>query len=160
MTRNEKSQIIETLSAELKASNAVAVCDYRGLTVKQLESLRLAARAANVKVQVIKNTLASIAFKNAGIEGFELKDTNIFVWGEDQIALAKIISKFASDSAGKFVIKNGFFEGEMVDAKHIDLVSKMPSRDELLGMLLSVWMGPARYFVTAMDNLRKQKEEN
>lgn len=160
MTRSEKSSIIETLTSEFKACSAIAVCDYKGLTVKQLETLRLAARASDVKVQVIKNTLASIALKNALIDGLELRETNIFIWGADQITLAKVISKFAGESGGKFVIKNGFFEGQLVDAKHIDTVSKMPSRDELLGMLLSVWMGPARYFVTAIDNLRKQKEEN
>ncbi|MDE7174264.1 MAG: 50S ribosomal protein L10 [Helicobacter sp.] len=160
MTRNEKTRIIEDLATGFKASNAIAVCDYKGLSVKQLESLRLNARAADVKIQVVKNTLAAIALKNAGIEGLEFRDTNLFAWGEDQVALAKILSKFATDTNGKFAIKNGFFEGEVVDAKHIDVVSKMPSRDELLGMLLSVWMGPARYFVTGLDNLRKQKEEN
>lgn len=160
MTRNEKTRIIEDLATGFKASNAIAVCDYKGLSVKQLESLRLNARAADVKIQVVKNTLAAIALKNAGIEGLEFRDTNLFAWGEDQVALAKILSKFATDTNGKFAIKNGFFEGEVVDAKHIDIVSKMPSRDELLGMLLSVWMGPARYFVTGLDNLRKQKEEN
>ena len=160
MTRNEKTRIIENQATGFKESNAIAVCDYKGLSVKQLESLRLNARAANVKIQVVKNTLAAIALKNAGIEGLEFRDTNLFAWGEDQVALAKILSKFATDTNGKFAIKNGFFEGEVVDAKHIDIVSKMPSRDELLGMLLSVWMGPARYFVTGLDNLRKQKEEN
>ncbi|MDE7318009.1 MAG: 50S ribosomal protein L10 [Helicobacter sp.] len=160
MTRNEKTRIIEDLTTGFKASNAIAVCDYKGLSVKQLESLRLNARAADVKIQVVKNTLAAIALKNAGIEGLEFRDTNLFAWGEDQVALAKILSKFATDTNGMFAIKNGFFEGEVVDAKHIDIVSKMPSRDELLGMLLSVWMGPARYFVTGLDNLRKQKEEN
>lgn len=160
MTRNEKTRIIEDLATGFKVSNAIAVCDYKGLSVKQLESLRLNARAADVKIQVVKNTLAAIALKNAGIEGLEFRDTNLFAWGEDQVALAKILSKFATDTNGKFAIKNGFFEGEVVDAKHIDVVSKMPSRDELLGMLLSVWMGPARYFVTGLDNLRKQKEEN
>ncbi|MDE6979457.1 MAG: 50S ribosomal protein L10 [Helicobacter sp.] len=160
MTRNEKTRIIEDLATGFKASNAIAVCDYKGLSVKQLESLRLNARSAGVKIQIVKNTLAAIALKNAGIEGLEFRDTNLFAWGEDQVALAKILSKFATDTNGMFAIKNGFFEGEVVDAKHIDIVSKMPSRDELLGMLLSVWMGPARYFVTGLDNLRKQKEEN
>lgn len=160
MTREEKTRIIEDLANGFKSCNAIAVCDYKGLNVKQLESLRLAARAANVNVQVVKNTLALIALKNAGIEGLDFRDTNLFAWGEDQVALAKVLSKFAADTNDAFVIKQGFFEGQVVDNKHIDIVSKMPSRDELLGMLLSVWMGPARYFVTAMDNLRKQKEEN
>ncbi len=159
MTKDKKSAIIETLSSEFKDCN-IAICDYKGLNVKQLESFRVAVYSENIKVQVIKNTLASIAFKNVGINDLKLKDTNIFVWGKDQIALAKAITQFATQTDGKFIIKHGFFEGSVVDVKYIDTVSKMPSRDELLGMLLSVWMGPVRYFVTAMDNLRKQKEEN
>ncbi|MDE6045464.1 MAG: 50S ribosomal protein L10, partial [Helicobacter sp.] len=104
MTRNEKTRIIENLATGFKESNAIAVCDYKGLSVKQLESLRLNARAANVKIQVVKNTLAPIAHKNAGIQGFEFRDTNMFAWGEDQVALAKILSKFATDTNGKFAI--------------------------------------------------------
>ena len=61
MTKAEKTTLIENLTADFKASNAIAVCDYKGLTVKQLESLRANAREQNVKVQVIKNTLALIA---------------------------------------------------------------------------------------------------
>lgn len=158
MTKAEKTALIDNLSAEFKASNAIIACDYKGLSVKELESLRANARAQNIRVQVIKNTLASIALKNSSIEGLELKENNIFAWGEDQIALAKVISKFSSSVGGKLVIKTGYLEGEVVDAKHIDAVSKLPSKEELIGMLLSVWTAPARYFVTGLDNLRKEKE--
>lgn len=158
MTKAEKTTLIENLTADFKVSNAIAVCDYKGLTVKQLESLRANAREQNVKVQVIKNTLAFIALKNFVVEGLELKENNIFVWGEDQISLAKIICKFSDSVGGKLVVKAGYFEGEIVDAKHIEAVSKLPSKEELIGMLLSVWTAPARYFVTGLDNLRKEKE--
>lgn len=158
MTKAEKTILIENLTADFKASKAIAACDYKGLTVKQLESLRAKAREQNIKVQVIKNTLASIALKNFGVEGLELKENNIFVWGEDQISLAKTICKFSDSVGGKLVVKTGYFEGEIVDAKHIEAVSKLPSKEELIGMLLSVWTAPARYFVTGLDNLRKQKE--
>ncbi|WP_416863057.1 50S ribosomal protein L10 [Helicobacter ganmani] len=158
MTKAEKTALIENLTAEFKASNAIAVCDYKGLTVKQLEVLRANAREQNVKVHVIKNTLALIALKNFGVEGLELKENNIFVWGEDQSSLAKTIFKFSDSVGGKLVVKSGYFEGEIVDAKHIEAVSKLPSKEELIGMLLSVWTAPARYFVTGLDNLRKQKE--
>ncbi len=56
------------------------------------------------------------------------------------------------------MIKSGYFEGVIVDLKHIEAVSKLPSKEELIGMLLSIWTAPARYFVTGLDNLRKQKE--
>ena len=122
MTKAEKTILIDNLTTEFKDSNAIIVCDYKGLTVKQLETLRANAREQNAKVQVIKNTLASIALKNSSIEGLELKENNIFVWGGDQIALAKIVSKFASSVGGKLVIKSGYLEGEIAEAKHIEAV--------------------------------------
>ena len=91
MTRTEKAQFIDELTAEFKASDGLIVCDYRGLNTKAIENLRNASRPGAIKVKVIKNTLASIAMKNAGIEGLELKDTNIFVWGDDQLAVTKVV---------------------------------------------------------------------
>ena len=158
MTKAEKTALIDSLATEFKASNAIIICDYKGLSVKQLETLRLNAREYNGKVQVIKNTLASIALKSSGIEGLELKENNIVVWSSDQISLAKVVSKFSSSVGGQLVIKMGYLEGKVVDAKDIEAISKLPSKEELIGMLLSVWTAPARYFVTGLDNLRKEKE--
>ena len=160
MTKQEKIQIVEYLSSEFKQASAFIVCDYKGLQVSHLEKLRCAARAANIKVQVVKNTLASIAVRNAQYPDLELKDTNIFLWADDQIALSKVVCKFADAHSEHFVLKVGVFEGKVVDVQHITSVSKLPSKEELIGMLLSVWTAPARYFVTGLDNLRKQKEEN
>ncbi|MDE5592260.1 MAG: 50S ribosomal protein L10 [Helicobacter sp.] len=158
MTKAEKTILIENLSLSFKDSNAIVICDYKGLSVKELEVLRANARAVQAKVQVIKNTLASIALKQSGIEGLELKENNIFIWSEDQISLSKAVCKFSDSVGGKLTIKTGYFEGSIVDSKHIEAVSKLPSKEELIGMLLSVWTAPARYFVTGLDNLRKQKE--
>lgn len=158
MTKQEKIQITESLKSEFLASSAIVVCDYRGLKVKQLEELRETARNAKIKVQVIKNTLAKIAMNSAGLPEQELRDTNIYVWGEDQIALSKILCKFAQSNKDNFSLKFGYFDKEIVNVDHIEAISKLPSKDELIGMLLSVWTAPARYFVTGLDNLRKQKE--
>ena len=68
MTRTEKNEIIEALTGEFKSSEAIVVADYRGTSHKNLEALRKAARVAGVKVQVAKNSLVSIAIKNAGHE--------------------------------------------------------------------------------------------
>ena len=61
MTRQEKSEIINFLSVEFKNSLAVVVCDYKGLTHKELEVLRKDARENGTKVQVVKNTLVAQA---------------------------------------------------------------------------------------------------
>ena len=158
MTRNEKVEIVESLSEEFKTSGALAVCDYKGLTVPELENLRIAAKEANVKVRVIKNTLAAIAMKNADVSGIELTDTNIFVWGEDQLDVTKVVAKFAEKS-DKFVIKTAYIDGEVADAAKVEALSKMPSRDELIGMLLQTWMAPVTNFTIGLDALRAKKEE-
>ena len=146
MTKTQKQELIDALTQEFKTANALLLCDYKGTSVKSLEELRALARQAGAKVQVIKNTLARIALKNSSYP--------------DQIALSKIVVKFASANEASFSIKVGCFDGEKVDKTHILAVSKLPSREELIGMLLSVWTAPARYFVTGLDNLKKQKEQN
>lgn len=159
MTRQEKLQTVECLSSDFKNASAMVVCDYRGLSVAKLEFLRAIARKNNLKVQVIKNTLAALAMNNAKYLETQLKGTNIFVWGQDQVALAKVICKFAETNEDTFLIKFGYFDGTIVQQQHIVSVSKLPSKEELIGMLLSVWSAPLRYFVTGIDNLKKQKEQ-
>ncbi len=158
MTKQDKKVLVDSLVTEFKKCNSLIICDYKGLTVKQLETLRDVARKSEARVQVIKNTLAKIALKEAGYPNFDIKDTNIFIWSNEQISLSKFVTKFADDNKETFSVKMGCFDGEIVDTAHITTISKMPSRDELIGMLLSVWTGPARYFATALDNLKKQKE--
>ena len=104
MTRNEKSEIISKLEAEFKENEAIIVCDYRGLSTKKLEALRDAARVLNVKVQIVKNTLANIALNNVEKSGMVLKDTNIFIWG-DQLSATKVAAKFEETNSELFKSK-------------------------------------------------------
>ena len=159
MTKQQKSEIVNFLTSEFKQSLAVVVCDYKGLTHKELESLRNEARANNTKVQVAKNTLVTVAAKNAELGDIELSGTNIFLWSEDQISACKVADKFASANKEKFTIKSGIIEGEIADAARVNAFAKLPSREELLGMLASVWMAPVRNFTIGLDALRIKKEE-
>jgi len=169
LTRKEKQQLLDGLTVEFGEASAIAVCDYKGLSVVALESIRNSARSADIKVQVIKNTLASIALKNADKDGLELKDTNIFVWGKDQVELAKLLVKVEKE-VELFKIKSGNFDGAVVAPEQIVAISKLPSKEELIGMLLSVWTAPMRNmayvlnaplvnFATALDNLRIKNEQ-
>ncbi len=159
MTRTQKAELIDYLTSEFKESQAIVVCDYRGLSVPELENLRTKAKESELKVRVVKNKLASIALKSIGADGVELKDTNLLVWGVDQISVAKTVFDYAKTNKEKFVIKSGFVEGEACGVDKLEALSKLPSRDELIGMLLSVWTAPVRNFVTGLDNLRAKKEE-
>ncbi len=159
MTREEKVNIVAELTDEFKNANAILVCDYRGMTCGELEKVRQHALESGTKVKVCKNTLTKIALANADQEEVELVDTNIIVWGEDQISACKTADTAATDFKDKFVIKAGLIEGKVADMATIEAMAKLPSRDELIGMLLSVWTAPARNMVTGLDNLKSKLEE-
>ena len=159
MTKSQKNEIIESLSNEFKTSDAIVVANYRGTSHKSLEELRIAAKEAGAKVQVAKNSLVSIALKNAEQAEIELTGTNIFIWSDDQITACKIADKFASTNKDTFTIKAGVIEGKAADAATVNQFAKLPGREELLGMLASVWMGPVRNFTVGLDALRIKKEE-
>jgi len=158
MNKTQKADIVSTLTEEFKSAKAVIMCDYRGLTVSNLESLRKMARGKDTKVQVVKNTLATIALNNAGMSGIDIVDTNIFVWGEDAIAAAKTVVDFAKEN-DKFTLRTAYIDGEAADEKKVRAFATLPGREELLGMLASVWMGPVRNFTIGLDALKRQKEE-
>ena len=159
MTKQQKSEIINFLASEFKNSLAIVVCDYKGLTHKELENLRKEAKANNTKVQVAKNTLVTVAARNAELGDVELTGTNIFLWSDDQISACKVADRFASTNKEKFAIKSGIIEGKISDASMVNAFAKLPSREELLGMLAATWMAPVTNFTIGLDSLRKKKEE-
>jgi len=159
MTRQEKSEVIKYLSSEFKNSLAVVVCDYKGLTHKELEALRQNAKENDTKVKVIKNTLVIKAVKDAKLGDIGLSGTNIYLWSQDQISACKVADKFASSNKDKFIIKSGIIEGQIADVARVNAFAKLASKEELLGMLASVWMAPIRNFTIGLDALRRKKEE-
>jgi large subunit ribosomal protein L10 len=159
MTRLQKNEIVEALSSQFKTSGAIIVADYKGSSHKALENLRDKAREVDAKVQVAKNSLVSIALKNAELPDLELTGTNIFIWAEDQIAACKVADKFASDNKDTFIIKSGIVEGSVADLNTISAFAKLPGREELLGMLAATWMAPITNFTIGLDALKRKKEE-
>ncbi len=158
MTKTQKAEIIESLTTEFKDAQSVIFCDYKGLSVGELESLRNSAREKDVKVQVAKNTLATLALKAAELEGIELNDTNILVWGEDSVAASKVVADFAKDNE-KFVIKSAYIDRAVADTAKVEAFAKLPGREELLGMLAATWMAPVANFTIGLNALKEKKEE-
>jgi len=157
MKKELKRQIVEELSKEFTNEVSVFYADFKGQTVKDLEALRKAVREANGKAKVVKNTLARLAFANNGID-VNFEDNNIFIWGEDQITLAKIITKHASANKDTFKIKGAVIEGEIKDVAYVEEVSKLPTKDELLGMVAFMMKAPIAKFAWALNKLIEKKE--
>lgn len=159
MTRTEKEAIVNELTTAFADQGAVVVCNYRGMTVEALEGVRKLAKENDVQVRVVKNTLASIALKAANCDELELVDTNIFIWGEDQIATCKVADKSAMANGDNFSIVTGVIESKIADVETINAMAKLPGREELLGMLLNTWNGPVRNFTIGLQALATKREE-
>ncbi len=159
MTRTEKEAIVNELSDSFANQGAIIVCDYKGMSVEALEGVRRLAKDNDVSVRVVKNTLAKIALKNANCDEMELTNNNIFIWGEDQIATCKVADKSAQANKDVFSIKSGVIESKLADLATIEAMAKLPSRDELLGMLLNVWNAPVQNFTIGLQALADKLSE-
>jgi len=159
LNKAKKYEVVEQLTAEFTKDASVFVCDYKGSKTKDLESLRNAVREAEGKVQVVKNNLARIALANNGIEA-SYEENNIFIWGEDQITLAKLIVNYAKEHTDDFKVKSAVIEGEVKDADYVIEVSKLPTKDELLGMVAYMMKAPLSKMAFGLQNLIEKKQNN
>lgn len=169
MTRQEKAELLDQMTEEFTNAPAVVFCNYQSMSVSELEAVRNALRKNEIKAKVMKNTLALVAMERAGKSGLELKEMNMAIWGDDLVAVAKSVIQVEKDNE-KLEIRVGHIDGETADAKKVEAYSKLPGKEELLGMLLSTWTAPARNFVyvlsgvqrefvTVLEAVREQKEQ-
>lgn len=158
----QKQSYVADLKAKLDASQGGVVFNYGGITVEEDTKLRRELREAGVYYEVVKNTLMKIAIKDTSIEGMSEKlegTTALAISGEeDPLAAARILYKFCDESKGKFEIKTGYMDGEVLDQAAIAKLATLPSREGLLSMLLSALTGNLSGLARAIDAVRVQKE--
>lgn len=144
-----KKAIVAEVNAIASTALSAAAASYRGLSVTQLTQLRQSARAANVKVRVVRNTLARRAF--VGTEFECLSDTLVgplvlaFAMTEPGAA-ARVFRDFKKAN-DKFDVKALALGGKALAANQLEAVAKLPTRDEALATLLSVMIAPITKFV-------------
>ena len=147
-----KTETVKEISEKAKKSQTIVVCEYRGLTVAQIQEVRRALRKENAEMNVYKNSLVERAVDELGYN--ELNDIltgpNALVFSEDVIAGAKVIAKYAKRHRDILVVKGGIVEGKFVDAKGILEVSKLPGKEGLISMFLSCLQAPIRQFAATV----------
>lgn len=156
----EKKRQVEEIAARLKECAATVITDYRGLNVAQMTELRKQLREAGVEFKVLKNTLVSRAANSVGLGELDAVltgPTAIAFSKEDPVAPAKVLSEFAKENEA-LKIKGGVVEGRIVDVAQIEKLAKLPSRDGLLSMLLSVLQGPIRNFALAVKAVADKRQ--
>jgi large subunit ribosomal protein L10 len=136
MARPDKAAAVSELVESCQESTGAVLTEYRGLTVKQLQDLRRAL-GENTNYAVVKNTLTQIAAKDAGVDGLDdllLGPTAIAFINGDVVEAAKGLRDFAKANPA-LVIKGGYLDGNVLDAKEIAKLADLESREVLLGKL-------------------------
>ena len=158
----DKQDVVNNLAEKFNSAAAFVVVNYRGLTVAEVTDLRKQLRDAGVEMLVVKNTMIRRAAEIAGIEGLEdvfVGPTAIAFSEEEVVAPAKIMVEFA-EKAEALVVKGGYMEGKVVPVETIEAVAKLPNREGLLSMLLSVLQAPIRNTALVFKAVAEKKEED
>ena len=165
-----KEELVAEIKDRFTSSEAVIMADYRGLTVKAMQQLRVSVREAGGEIKVYKNTLTEIAIRELALPNMDayLEGPTAFIFIEgDPVAPAKALADFAKGNDA-LELKGGFVQSRVVDAAGVKAIAALPSREELVAKLLgtmqnplrgtvTVLSGPARAFATVLDAIAKQK---
>src|ERR671936_1341502 len=124
MKRDQKEQIVEELTARLKASETLLVADYRGLTMTQIDALRTRLLESGARFQVVKNTLTRRAAEAAGADALLtlLDGPSAIAFLEadgDPVAVAKALADSARQTR-ILAIRGGILDGRPVEAGDVD----------------------------------------
>lgn len=173
-----KDSAIQEIKDKMGRAKIAIVTDYRGdgsgMTVKAITELRASLRQAKSEYKIYKNTLCTKAFKEIGADvmiDYFKQPTAIAFGFEDPAATSKALMDFLKDQKENAlpIIKSAYMDGKVFDLNQIKTLATLPSRNELLSMLLRTMNGPVqgivnvlsgvpRAFVTVLDRIREQKE--
>jgi large subunit ribosomal protein L10 len=160
LNRNEKAAVVTDVSAQAARSQTLALAEYRGLTVENLNKLRVDARAKGVYLHVLKNTLARRAVAGTPFEVAQGAMVGPLIYGfsQDPVAAAKVISDFAK-SNDKLIVKGGAFGGKALDAAGVKALAAIPSREVLLSQVAGLLMSPIQRVAAVFAALAAKRGE-
>ena len=154
--QDAKVKAIGEIKEAFSVSEDFIFTSYRGLTVEQITNLRKQLRGKGAQYKVVKNHFARLAFQQLsapeGVVSYLTGPTAVAIAPKDANEVAKILVDFARE-APVLTIKGGLLGTDLYDNKQIEAFSKLPSRLELISMLMSVMNGPARNLAAALNDV-------
>ncbi len=155
MPNAQNQEMLANIKADLEASGAVWVVDYRGLTVKEIQQLRRNIREADGQMKVYKNTIMHLALSQEELPTLDdlLAGPSAFVFaGEDVAASAKAVKEFAKQNEN-LTIKGGLMDGEAISAAEVEAIASLPSREVLMAQIAGAINGVARGLATSINGV-------
>ena len=154
-----KKPVVDEIASSIKDAASVVLVSYKGITVEQDTKMRKELREAGVTYKVYKNTMMNFAFKGTPCEELcqHSEGTNaLAVCMEDATAPARILAKYAKEVPTLELVA-GVVEDAYYDKAGIEALSKVPSREELLGKLLGSIQSPITNFARVLNQIAEQQ---
>ncbi|AEK23804.1 50S ribosomal protein L10 [Capnocytophaga canimorsus] len=156
MTREEKSLVIENLTAQLAENNVIYVADLTGLNAETTTNLRRACFKANIKLAVVKNSLLAKAMEASEKEFGDLpkvlKGNTSLMYAEVGNAPAKLIKEFRKKS-DKPILKGAFIEEAIfIGDNQLETLASIKSKEEVIGDIIGLLQSPAKNVISALKS--------
>ena len=158
LNRNEKAAVVADVSTQVARSQTLALAEYRGLSVENLNVLRRQARDKGVYLHVLKNSLARRAVAGTPFEVAQPTMVGPLIYGfsEDAVAAAKVLADFAKGNE-KLVVKGGAYAGKALDANGVKALAAIPSKEVLLAQLLGLMQSPISRFARVLAAIAEKR---
>ncbi len=158
LSKEQKKTIISQVADLIKESKTTALFDYKSLSVSEMAELRNKLRENGAELKILKKSLATLAYKKAGLEinirEFE-GQVAIGVKGENEISVPKALVQFANSRKEPGRVLGGTLEGIIIAKDKVMDLAKLPSREELLAKVVGSIKSPVSGFVNVLSgNLR------
>jgi large subunit ribosomal protein L10 len=156
MTREEKSQVIDDLTAQLTEGSIIYLADISGLDAVSTSNLRRACFKADVKLAVVKNTLLAKAMEKSDKDFGELPEvlrgnTSIMI-SETGNGPAKVIKEFRKTS-DRPILKGAYVEEAIyVGDDQLDALVSIKSKEEMIGEIIGLLQSPAKNVISALQS--------
>ena len=156
MTREEKSLVIEDLTAQLTNNSIIYLADISGLNALSTSNLRRACYKANVQLAVVKNTLLAKAMEASDKEFGELpsvlKGNTSIMLSDTGNAPAKVIKEFRKKSLTP-LLKGAFIEEAIyVGDDYLETLVNIKSKEEVIGDIIGLLQSPAKNVISALKS--------
>jgi large subunit ribosomal protein L10 len=155
MPTAHKEATVAELKELVEKASIVISAEYRGLSVKEMTTLRRALRDAGVEARVVKNRLFQIAAKEAGIPdaGGVVEGPTLVIFGYgDIVSPSKAIQDYMRTARNAFAPKKAFMDGQVVAGTIVADLASLPSREELIGKLAGVFVSQVQTFANLIDD--------
>jgi len=155
MPTEKKVAAVAELKELAEKATIIVGAEYRGLSVKDMTTLRRVLREAGVEAHVVKNRLYELAVRQAGIEGAAgiVEGPTLVIFGAgDIVAPSKAMSEYARTARNTFAPRKVFMDGQLVDGKVIGELASLPSREELIGKLAGAFVSPVQQLANMLND--------